>query len=132
MSNVRSQVQGAGIFSFVYTLMVVVFDMLPSFEHLLPMLIWLPYDPYAGSARYIFTYIYEVGCTYVATMVCLCTNMYMFSVLICLSFNYELLGARAKRIGHRDAVDGARATRTKVDVYRDIIDLVRLHLKMNQ
>lgn len=132
MSCVRSQIRIAEVFVLVFTLMVLVFDTLPRLQHALPLLLWLPYDPYANSFLYIFTYMFETGCGVIAIVICLSVNMYIYVVLICLSFNYKLLGERARRIGRRSTVDMHRSACASVDVYRDVIDLVRLHLKMNE
>lgn len=137
MQEVRRHIRSAEIFVFIFTLMVVVFDILPAFDHFLPLLLWLPFDPYKNTFSYVFAYIYEVSCTSVATAVCLSTNMYMYVVLICLNFNYILLGERAKRVGYSNGmdsngIDSNRSTQSKVSVYGDMTDLIKLHLKMNQ
>lgn len=132
ISYVHGQIRGAETFVFIFTLMVVIFTLLPSLDHILPLLLWMPFDPYVNNFRYVLSYLFDGCCTTVATAVCLSTNMYMYVVLICLNFNYILLRERAERIGFQKSLDERKAPRGKVDVYRDITDLIKLHLKTNR
>lgn len=112
--------------------MVVAFNVLPGLAHILPALFYMPFDPYATASGYITAYVYESGCTLMATVICLSINMYMYVVLMCLSFNYELLGERAQCIGFRHGIHKNRPAQLKADVYGDLIGLIRLQLKINQ
>lgn len=132
LEDARQSIRKAEIYVYIFMSMVVVFNILPGLVHILPALFYMPFDPYATASGYILAYSYITGCTLMATIICLSINIYMYVVLICLSFNYELLGERAQCVGCRHGIDKNRPTQLKADVYEDLIALIRLQLKINQ
>lgn len=117
----------------LFTLNLVVFNLVPALAHILPLLYWLPFDPYATGFRYVSIFTYEMLCSLVAIFIGAATNMYMYVVLICLNFNYELLAERAQRVGYHDTFDeNNRSTSLKSIAYNDMVRLIRLQLKMNE
>lgn len=78
------------------------------------------------SAMNIIRFIWQSLCSASVGITIKATNVYVYTILICLSFNYMLLGQRVQGIGHTSRLH------SRADVYDDLIDLKTLHLKMNQ
>lgn len=133
LKDVQSHVRKTQVSMSLFASNFVVFILVPALAHILPLLYWLPFDPYATRFRFVSTFIYEMLCSFVAILLGAAFNMYMYVVLVCLTFNYELLGERAQRIGYGDADDDKkRPTSIKSHIYNDLIELIRLQLKMNE
>lgn len=94
----------------------------------LPFMLWTPFDPFARFSTYITLYLLEVMCAIFSGAMATCANWFILLVLICSKYNFEVLGARVARIGHqassqKDMQNGA---------YGEMIELVKLHMKMNR
>lgn len=123
MKVARGQVRYAETFVFIFTLMSTIFVIIPLTQHDFPSMAWLPFDPLASNFSYYSTFTWQAICTATVAFTVISANVYVYMVLICLSFNYILLGQRFKRLGQE---------RSQVDVYGDLIQLIKLHLKMNE
>lgn len=134
IKHARSHIRKTELSMLLFVVNLLVYDIIPGVTHSLPVLFWLPFDPFATSFRYILTFAYETGCSIAAISVGISNNMYMYVVLICMNFNYELLGERAERVGYRDAPQNRSqpTSSLKINVYNDIVELIRLQLKMNE
>lgn len=134
MNKARGYIRITEIFLLIVALNLMVFNIIPALAHLLPVLFWLPFDPYATGFRYVSSYAYEASCSIFGTAISSLTSMYMYVVFICLSFNYELLGERAQAISFTNGTDNKKRSpqSSKADVYNDMVDLIKLHLKMNE
>lgn len=126
MAVVRGQMWYTETFVFMFIPMVVILIIVPLIQHGFPTLVWLPYDPYASNSYYIVTFLWQSLCSIAVGITVISTNVYVYTVLICLSFNYILLGQRLQRIGCTNR------KRSRTDVHGDLNDLIKLHLKMNQ
>lgn len=73
-------------------------------------------------------YCLEIICDIVIGAIALSTAWYLLLVFTCLSFNYELLGGRAGRIGQQSASKESKRS----DAYGQMIELIKLHMKMNR
>lgn len=124
MQIVRGHVRYAEAFMVIYALMATSFLIVPLTQRDFPSIMWLPYDPCASNFYYFLTYTWQLCCTATISITVISTIVYVYTVLICLRFNYISLGERLQRIGYRQ--------HSKVDVCGDLIDLIKLHLKMNQ
>lgn len=58
----------------------------------------------------------------------LCLNGYLLLVVICLNYNYELLGVRAGHIGHQPSKENDK----QFEAYEQMIELIKLHMQMNR
>lgn len=133
MNNVRRYIRISEILLLVFALNLIVFNVLPALARILPLLFWLPFDPYATKFRYVSTFAYEASCSIFGTAISSLTNMSMYAVFISLSFNYELLGERAQRISLPSVSDHKqRSPQSKADAYKEMVDLIKLHQKMNE
>lgn len=121
---VRVHIRCADFFSIAYAITGIIFIVVPGFQYMLPMMYWLPYDPYKTIARFIFTYIWQASFATFIIMTIIATNMCVYLILICLNFNYMLLSQRLQRIGSGQQI--------KADTYRKFVNVIKLHLKMNQ
>lgn len=115
----------------MYFLNVIVFTIIPMLSNALPFIFWYPFDPYQSVLMYNVIYLYEVLCALACSATNLSVNTYMFVVFICMNFYYSLLGERAQPIGHR-SVGGSNVTKSKEAFYREMIDLINFHLKINE
>lgn len=126
MKTVRGQMRYAEAFVYTLLAMTITFVIVPYTQHNFPTTIWLPFDPYASNLNYNISYVVQSFCGASITIAAVSTNVYVFTVLLCLSFNYILLGKRFQCIGYTNR------QQPKVDDYGDLIDSIKLHLKMNQ
>lgn len=131
MERVRSQIRYVEIFLLIFAIMAIDFVILPAFQNALPLNFWLPYDPHANRFYFVCTYIWHSWCGIVATTVSSSTNMYMFLVLIFLNFAFALLGCRLECMGYGNRLCINRS-QSKSTVYADLIDLIKLQLKINE
>lgn len=104
----------------------------PALTHRMVTTFRLPLDPYASNINFYSTYIYEASCALFAGSMNLSANLYIFILFICLSFNFGLLSERLKRIGYIGPCEEDNPSRLKIDVYPEIVDHIKVHLKMNQ
>lgn len=116
-------------YSFVCGLNIGAFVISPWIGHHLPFLLQYPFDPYKTELRFNFFKIYESLSAMCCTATNVSINMYMFVVFICLNFYYSLLSERAKQLGHQIA---GKPKQTKNDFYREMIELINFHLKINK
>lgn len=56
----------------------------------------------------------------------------MFVVFICMNFYYSLLSERAQPIGHQIVDSSNMVPISKNAIYREMIDLINFHLKINE
>lgn len=96
--------------------------------------LWLPYDPFKTNLAFYLTYFHEFGCVIYAGGSNIAINLYVFSILICLNFYVTLLNERVKRIGYANGYnDDSKSTQfMKTSFYREIIDRITLHLKIDE
>lgn len=96
---------------------------------ILPFTAWYPFNPYQTQMRFTLTQIFESLCVACVTATNLSINSFIFVVFICLNFYYSLLSYRATRAGHQ--TDG-NPKQSKNAIYREMIELVNAHLKINK
>ena len=94
----------------------------------LPLMLWTPFDQYESLSTYMAMYVLDTICATVIGLMVTCFNTYLLLVLVCLNFNYELLGERAARIGHQSSHKRGKQSET----YGPMIELIKLHMKMNR
>lgn len=108
-----------------YIVVLVFFAIAPFYIDRLPLSFWTPFDQYANIFIYMSMYVFQCICGVFTCGVCLCINIYVLFVLICLTFNYELLRERAGCIGLRPG-------NTEIKTYAQMAGVVKLHLKINR
>lgn len=96
--------------------------------------LWLPYDPFKTNIAFYLTYFHQFGCVIYAGGSNIAINLYVFSILICLNFYLMLLNERVKRIGYVNGYnDDTKSTQfMKTSFYREMIDRITLHLKIDE
>lgn len=117
------------IFGAVNLTIMVLMPLTTGARHL-PFIFWLPFDPLTSSFRYYFSYVYQAMCAIIAGGINLSANMFIFYVLICLNFNFALLSERIQHIGYNDL--NANGLQSQMEYYKDIIDHINIHLKINR
>lgn len=132
LTDVKGRIRKTKISMSLFALNLVVFILTPALAHILPLLLWYPFDPYATVSRFVSVFSYEMLCSFVAVFIGAATNMYVYVVLICLCFSYELLGERAQRVGLRSATHDNRSAALKATVYSDMVELIKLQMKINK
>lgn len=114
-----------GVFTGV---MVIFFAIAPYMMHQLPYMLWVPFDPFESFSTYLTMYLLDVMAGWVTYVLFACDNGYIMLVLICLNYNYRLLGERAGHIGNQRTNRNGQPLET----YEQAIALIKLHLKINR
>lgn len=128
-----TQIKIVNYYQIVGALHLAVFVMMPCLTggHHLPTIMWFPFDPYKSTTSFVLTYIGVGTCVTIVGGTNLVTDMCVLMVFICLQFFYALLNERAKQVGHRSNANTS-TPQTTADIYREMIDLINFHLKVNE
>lgn len=116
-------------FGIIYGTNMAAFAIIPWFKHALNLLLWYPFDPYQNEFCFRLIQLFESlwGTCGGATNVAI--NMYLFVVFISINFYYSLLSERASQIGHQIA---EQPKPNQIQIYQDMIELINVHLKINE
>lgn len=104
------------------------FGIAPYCVHQFPYMFWTPFDPFGSTTTYTTLYLVELFCDIVSGAMSTCLDWYLLLVLVCMNFNYKLLGERVGRIGHQPC----KKKSEQIECYRQMIELIKLHLKINR
>lgn len=101
----------------------------PWIKNTLTSLYWYPIDPYRSKICFKLIQCFESVRASCFAVTNISINMYTFLVFIFLNFYYSLLSERVAHIGHQIAGQPKKA---KADIYRNVIELIKFHLKINE
>lgn len=61
-------------------------------------------------------------------------NMYVFAVMVCLNFCLALFRSRIERLGYKSGHSEywTELPRNRISYYKEVIDFVTLHLKIDE
>lgn len=107
---------------------IIFFGIAPYCINRLPLLLWYPFDQFANFTIYMTLYVYELLCLSIGCSMFIFLNGYLVLAIIFLNYNYGLLSERASRIGHQPFNEKSQ----KIETYGKMIELIKLHTKMNR
>lgn len=111
------------------TMSVMVFGIAPFCFHQLPYMLWTPFDQTGSFSTYTTMFLFEAMSILVAGAMSIYAAAYILLVLILSKYNYDLLGERAAHIGYQSSNNGQGQQN---ETYAEMVQLIKLHLKMNR
>lgn len=79
-------------------------------------------------------YFYQLGINVYGAGVNVAIDMYLWGIFVCVTFFLSLLSTRISRLGYPNGYNegGTDSTRFKKSFYREICELIKVHLKIDR
>lgn len=103
-------------------------------ERRFPFIMYVPFGINETNIGFAAVYLYQVMTSVYAGGLKIAVNMCLFGIFVCVTFCLSLLSSRISRLGYRSGYneEWAESPRSKKNFYREICELIELHLKIDR
>lgn len=118
----------------VVNLLAIYFTPLFLWEKRLPYLMYVPFEIDQTTVGFCAAYFYQFGNVIYAGGINITVNIYLFAMLVCVSYFLSLLGSRMECLGYPNGSNEhwTAIPKTRKSFYKEICTRIELHLKIDE